>query len=147
VRSWQAISLLWGAIVGGIATLSYSGFCFSSYEFLSDEEAINAAIDDVMSMGVHIVENPRGDYAQFFPEKQVRYTGREEFRRLNPDCCKIVPHDRFWIEFRHELFGLAAKSVRVHYMVRYIAESGAIAQQEAGARRAVGNCGRVLNIR
>jgi hypothetical protein len=145
VPNWTKYLLIVGAIIVGIATLSFSGFCFGSLRFLPDEEAIDAAIDDVLAMGRHVIETPDGGYTTFRPEKPVYYADRGEFRRLNPDCCKIVAHDPVWIDFTHVLLGYAAKSVHVRYMVRFIDQSGGVAQREAVAQRAVGNCGDVLN--
>lgn len=133
-------------IMLGIAMLSYAGFCFTTFRFLPDDEAIDAAIDEIRASKLHTVENPSGGYIRLSPEKQVVYGSRDEFRRLNPDCCKIVPHDRLWIGFWHQLFGKAAKSVRINYMVRYTNEFGGVSQMEAVAERAIGNCGHVLNL-
>ena len=141
---WSNWLVVFGPIVG-IGTLSYSGFCFGTFQFLSDDDAINAAIDDVTPLSVHVVESTRGGYITFSPEKPVRYDSRDEFRRLNPDCCKAVPHDRFLIGYWHQLFGLAAKSVRVNYMVRWTNDTGGVSQMEAIAERAISNCGQVLN--
>lgn len=143
--NWAKYLLIVGAIVVGIATLSYSGFCMGSFRFLSDEEAIDATIDDVLTMGTHVIETPSGGYTTFRPDKPVHYADRGEFLRLNPDCCKMVAHDPVWIDLKHKLLGYAAKSVHVRYMVRFINESGGVAQVEAVAQRDVGNCGHVLN--
>jgi hypothetical protein len=133
------------ALFVGFFVLSFSGFCLGTSCFLSDEKAIDAAVDDVLTLGMHVIETPSGGYTTFRPEREVRYTDRNEFRRVNPDCCKIVAHDPVWIDFRHRLFGYAAKSVFVRYMVRYVAEYGGVSQMEAVAQRAIGNCGHVLN--
>jgi hypothetical protein len=77
----------------------------------------------------------------------VRYRSRDEFRRANPGCCKIVSHDHFWITPWHQLSGYAVKSVFVRYKVNYMLENGFISHTEAVAQRAVSCCGRVLNIR
>jgi hypothetical protein len=137
-----------GAVVGmiiGVLSLLYAGFCFTSFRFLSDDEAIDAAIEEVIKTGVHIIETPSGGHTTFVPERQVKYANRDEFRRLNPDCCEIVPHDPFWVTLRDQLFGRAAKSVHVRYMARYINEFGGTSQMEAGWQRAISGCGRVLN--
>jgi hypothetical protein len=115
--------------------------------FLSDEEAIDAAINEAIKMPVHVSETPTGGYAQFAPKNQIRYRDKEEFRRLNPDCCKIVPHDRssMMLSWWHEVFGRAAKSVRVTYSVRYIDEDGKRSQGTAVMQAIISNCGNVLN--
>jgi hypothetical protein len=142
---WVVYVLIYGAILGAIAAMSYSGFCFAGWRSLSDDEAIDAAIDHVLTLPLHAVEAPSGGFMRFGPEKQVGYRDRHEFRRLNPDCCKIVAHNPVWIGFKHQLFGYAAKSVHVRYNVRYINEFGGVSQMEAEAQRAITNCGHILN--
>jgi hypothetical protein len=44
------LSSVLAAIVGALL-LSYGGFCLGTFRFLSDEEAINAAIDDILRSG------------------------------------------------------------------------------------------------
>ena len=56
----------WLVVVGlvlGVATLSYCGFCFGTFQFLSDDDAINAAIDDVLTLRVHAIEAGTGETA------------------------------------------------------------------------------------
>jgi len=131
------------AAISIAATLSYNGFCLSRFRFLSDDEAIDAAIDEVLHPAIHIIETPTGGYAQFEPKRQIGYRNRPTFRRINPDCCKIVPHDRQAVGYGHQLFGMAAKSVFIRYTVRYIGDDGRQLTQEAVAQRAVSNCGHV----
>ena len=50
-----------------------------------------------------------------------------------------------WIDFSHQLFGMAVKSVLVRYKVNSITESGFASSTDAVAQRAVGGCGHVLN--
>ena len=125
--------------------LLYGGFCISEFRFLSDKEFFDAAIRDVF-MSIAVVETPTGGYATFIPKEMVRYRSLDEFHRENPNCCKFVPHDRVWISAWYELFGKAAKSVHVRYMVRYVNEFGGVSSTEAVAQRAVTNCGRSLHI-
>jgi hypothetical protein len=131
-------------VIGAVLLLPYTGFCLFEFRFLSDNEFIDAAIRHVLT-SVAVIETPDGEYAQFVPKERVGYGSLEDFHRLNPNCCKIVPHDRRWISLRHELCGQAAKSVHVTYMVRYVNDSGGISNMEAVGQRAVSNCGHVLN--
>jgi hypothetical protein len=117
--TWTIHVLAIAAIFGIAGALSYSGFCIKEFQWLSDDEVVGAAIGNVMNGPIHITETPSGQYAQFAPKKPVNYNSREEFRRLNPNCCKIVPHDSFYVSFWPQLFGAAAKSVYLTYTVRY----------------------------
>jgi hypothetical protein len=146
------------AVVIGIpALLLYNGFGVCAkprgshpphYKigFLSDEEAIDAAIDEAMTRSLHVTETPTGGYARFIPKNQIRYRDREEFRRLNPDCCRIVPHDDIFMHWSHEVRGLANKSVHVSYAVRYMDEDGRQSSEAAVAQRVITNCGRVARF-
>jgi hypothetical protein len=144
VRTRELHVLVLAALFGIAAALSYSGFCIKKLGWLSDDEVINAAIGDVLG-SVHIIKTSTGRYQQFVPKNEVRYRSRDEFHRLNPDCCKIVPHDRFTVGFWDQLFGMAAKSVFLTYTVRSFDENGDFSSQAAEAQRAVGNCGHVFN--
>ncbi|HZO46324.1 MAG TPA: hypothetical protein VFB68_10555 [Xanthobacteraceae bacterium] len=128
-----------------LAALLISGFCFSQFRYLTDDELVASAIDDVLRSSVHVVEKPSGGYAQFVPKQPIHYRSRAEFQSLNPNCCKIVPHDREWISLWHQLYGKAAASVFIRYVVRHVDDQGETAT-EAVARRTVGNCGAVLNL-
>jgi hypothetical protein len=141
------------AVVIGIpALLLYNGFgiCWGGSNakigFLSDEQAISAAIHEAMNRSIHVTETPTGGYARFFPKNQIRYLDMGEFRRLNPDCCKIVPHADIFMNWTHEVAGLANKSVRVTYAVRYIDEDGRQSSETAVAQRVITNCGRVARF-
>jgi hypothetical protein len=145
VRTRELRVLALVVLFGTIAALSYSGFCIKKFRWLSDDELINAAIDDVLTVSTHVIKTPTGRYQQFAPKNEGRYRSRDEFRRANPDCCKIVPHDRFYVSLWDQLFGSAAKSVSLTYVVRFIDENGNLSSQPAVAQRAVGNCGHVFN--
>src|SRR5262245_54176995 len=69
-----------GAAFIGLLALPYGGFCLNTFRFLSDEQAIDAAIHYVSKLRTHSVETPRGDYTTFIPERQVSYVNSDEFR-------------------------------------------------------------------
>jgi len=137
----------WGILLffAVVLLLPYTGFCFTHFRYLSDDELIDAAIRDVMASGGHSIAAPAGGYINFRPERPIRYGAVAEFRRLNPNCCRIVPNDPRWGSLFDEISGRAAKNVELTYKVRYLTESGAESSMEAFAYRVVGNCGQVLN--
>jgi hypothetical protein len=62
VRAQQESNIIYLLIVGamlGAATLSYCGFCFMAWQFLPDDQAIDAATDDALNMSVQVVESAR----------------------------------------------------------------------------------------
>jgi hypothetical protein len=98
--------------LGVPAALLLSGFCLSSewhegkagaagcwqykVSWLSSEDAIDAVIDA-------IIKNAKPALS------------REDFHRLNPDCCKIAWMDHSRIGFVSGLLGQAARQVRVKF--------------------------------
>jgi hypothetical protein len=144
--SCHPLGYYWVLVVTLLLVLIWNGFCLLDLRFLSDREFIDAAVRDVLT-STAIIETPTGGFAQFVPEEpRVPYGSLAEFHRLNPNCCKIVPHDPFWVGFWHRVTGLAAKSVHVRYGVRYVNQYGSISSMEAVGQRAVSCCGHVLNV-
>lgn len=145
------LAIALAVVIGIPAVLLYNGLgvCWTGSNvkvgFLTDEQAISAAIHDVMNRPIHTVE-ASGGYSRFFPRKQIRYLDMGEFRQLNPDCCEIVPHADIFMNWTHEVRGLANKSVRVTYTVRYVDEDGRQSRQTAVAQRVITNCGRVARF-
>jgi hypothetical protein len=153
---WTNIAVAVALVLGIPTLLLYNGFCISAswrdgvwhhhVGFLSDQRAINAAIDEAMTRSVHAAETPTGGYTHFSRKNQIAYRSRDEFLLLNPDCCKIVPHDDIYLSWWHRVFGLAAKSVRVTYTVRYLNEDGRQSSEPAVAQPVITNCGRVARF-
>jgi hypothetical protein len=126
--------------------LIWNGFCLFQFRFLSEQEFFDSAISDVLT-SIAVIETPTGGYARIRPEEpRVPYGSLAEFHRLNPNCCKIVPHDPVWVSLWHRLTGLAAKSVHVRYGVRYVNQYGSVSSMEAVGQRALSCCGHVLNV-
>ena len=85
------------------------------------------------------------------PVVAQRYMNLDEFYKLNPNCCKLVPHntgDRGpYVGLGDRMFGDAAKIVSVTYTVNYVDEGGRSGRATADAQYAVSNCGRAWSAR
>lgn len=91
-----------------ILGLNYFDFCFNKMRFLSDDEKIKLAINEVLT------EYPSKDYSEKFygnlpiydqdadlhlygygssggvPKHPIAYLSLEEFISLNPNCCQVT---------------------------------------------------------
>src|SRR5262249_43139687 len=127
----------WGILLffALVLMLPYTGFCLTHFRYLSDDEFIDAAIFDVMSSGGHSIAGANESYIRFRPAREIRYQTVADFRRGNPNCCRIVQNDPRWVGLFDEIYGRAAKSVELTYQVRYVTESGAESTVKAFAYR------------
>jgi hypothetical protein len=130
--------------------LSVSGFCFGQHRFLSDQEFIDAAIQELMK--------GRGTYSLFSIDGKhsaaisgIPYASKGEFISDNPDCCSIVsinyPRDngpQFTILDR--VLGKAAKLVKVRYRDRWT-EDGEPKVKVVEGYIGLTNCGEVNHAR
>ena len=64
--------------------LSYSGFCFKEFRYLSDQEKINIAITSILESNRDAVVLYE-DNSFLYPYKDV-----DDFLISNPNCCEIV---------------------------------------------------------
>jgi hypothetical protein len=82
------LKILFGALAAYCLVL-YVGhrnqYCFSQWRFMSEAELVPLAIDDEL----RFLQRKKAIYGHVF----VQFKDREEFLKLNPDCCKIVHGD------------------------------------------------------
>jgi hypothetical protein len=149
-KSGQATLLAIGALVSVPFWFSYFGFCFSQWRFLYDDEFFNIAISDIIRLPTHNLVISRGGGTYAYSVKVAQYPSISEFRRRNPSCCAIVPHNTAsavgHVSFCDQFFGRAAKSVLLTYTLNYVDEDGSTKSRTFVAQMVIGNCGRVLNL-
>jgi hypothetical protein len=137
------------AIVGGVLSLSYNGFCFRQQRFLSDDEYFDATIDQIIRGRTFVQTTSGPGFIRSVVLNVIPYTDKDEFRRRNPNCCKIVPHNVGdqgpFTSFRQRLFGYAANIVSVTYIVHYVGKNGDPESTMTTVQYAVTNCGRAWN--
>jgi hypothetical protein len=137
--------IIFGALMCIPLSLSYNGFCFKKRHFLSDDEATNAMIKFAVETSAVLARMAEQTDAA---ERIIPYRDSEEFKRGNPECCEIVPHnvpDETFVTPLHQLLGYAAKSVHVTYKVRYLDAERKPQTKILQMQGAVTNCGQVFN--
>lgn len=150
-------SVLFGvAYIAYLATLSYSGYCFSERRYLSDQERIERAVTFVLaSMTPPVARydiSPVDKRRKTFQEgtrDYVPYRSVHEFFELNPNCCVVV--DRFTYRggetyipnFWNRLTGAVSAVISMKYQVRYRDKDGAVHVEYAEAAPAISSCGHV----
>jgi len=133
-----------------VGALSFGGFCFGHQRFLSDQEFIDAAIQELMKgRGTYSLVSIDGKSSTAV--SGVPYGSNGEFIGDNPDCCSIVSIDyardsgpQFTMLDR--VLGKAAKLVRVRYKDRWT-EDGEPKVQVAEGYLGLTNCGEVNHAR
>jgi hypothetical protein len=129
-----------------ISGLSYRGFCFSREQFLSDPEYFGAAIEQIIHRDKEQLISLNKSETTFSSVHVFKYANPDQFQRQNPQCCKIVPHNVGdsgpYTSFSQRLFGYAAKTVSITYLVRYTDESSEQKSALKTEQFAVTNCGR-----
>ncbi|KJC56402.1 hypothetical protein UP10_34535 [Bradyrhizobium sp. LTSPM299] len=141
------VSILFLSVLAG--SLSVSGFCFGEHRFLSDQEFIDAAVQELMKgRGTYSLLHAGGSNTAV---SGVPYVSKEEFISDNPDCCSIAsinyPRDsgpQFTILDR--VLGRAAKLVKVKYKERWT-EDGEPKVQVVDGYLGLTNCGEVNHAR
>jgi hypothetical protein len=136
------------AVPSGLLLLSHQGLCFQQGRFLSQEEFIAAAIQRAANSRRFIRVTSVPGAVNFEPMKVIPYSDEIEFRRHNPDCCKIVPHESGPVPtFMERLSGAAAAVVAVTYQVNFLDESGRPQSEVVTSVYVVSNCGRAWDAR
>lgn len=135
----------------GILSFSYSGLCVSQGRYLSDQEYFDAAISEIIQRPSAQLRTSGPAGVTFRSVDVVRYESAATFRRDNPHCCEIVPHNVGdqgpYVSFSERIFGKAAAIVSVRYALNYVDESGDRKGIVNAERYAVTNCGRAWSAR
>jgi hypothetical protein len=135
----------------GILSFSYSGLCVSQGRFLSDQEYFDAAISGIIQRPSAQLRMSGTAGVTFRSVEVVRYESAATFRRDNPHCCEIVPHNVGdqgpYVSISERIFGKAAAIVSVSYALNYVDEGGDRKSVMNAERYAVTNCGRAWSAR
>jgi hypothetical protein len=119
--------------------MNYLGFCHGSGRFLTERQKIDAAIGGVIAS----YPPPLASLGIKPPADPIRYASIEEFRRLNPDCCRLSTSARLApdVSFASRVKGTNSTYVLVDYLVRFRDEQGIEVSEFASTFSAIGNCG------
>ena len=128
---------------------SYNGFCTETNDYIEDEEKIENAIGYVMSLyppvTESVIESNGGKYLRAsIPENPLHYGSVAEFKKINPNCCKITVEGRRGLKrsFYDRLSGRISAFVKIKYLLRQYDENSNLIYQEITTHVAVSNCGR-----
>lgn len=138
-------------MISGGAGATYQGFCWQKGMVLAPEYKIDAAIHSVLASYPPVLETFRstgqgaGVVSYRKPKRAVAYHDISEFKRMNPDCCALVMHDREgWTpSVFQRVTGQVSSLVMVRYQVRH-GERGVAITHEDYIR--VSNCGAALRF-
>ncbi len=118
---------------------SYFGFCHAEGRYLSDAEKIDIGIEAALAS----YPPPLARFDNHPPGYPIYYPSKEEFLRINPECCALTDsiregqHVTFWSRLK----GTNSTYVTVNYLVRYRDDSGKDVAEPASTARAISNCG------
>lgn len=143
-----AAAALAAAVAGG---LSYTGYCSTQGRYLSDGEYFSATIAQILREKRHTLVIAHTRSVEFRPVNVINYGSEAVFRAVNPDCCRIVPHnvgDQMpYTSFWERLYGAAAVIVEVTYVLNYFDPPAMPEATGITTYYAVTNCGRAWNAR
>ena len=130
--------------------LSQLGWCWKQHRFISRQEMVDAAIDQISSHRRVTVSTPVPGGRRFAAYDVIPYEGRAAFRAANPDCCQIGPAGGDSGDFAsawQRWSGAIPHNVRMAYVVRYRDDAGVLRAYEIKDNVPVTSCGTVPSLR
>lgn len=135
--------LLWFFVGIALLTLPFyvlhrNSFCIDEWRFVSDNEAIDAAVTkEVMNL------NGRGTISG---RKFIAFKDKQEFLSLYPNCCKILRGDEErkaynFMGFFSVISGYFGSAVEVKYMLQIADAEGRFVESPATITMIVSSCG------
>jgi hypothetical protein len=122
--------------------LNYSGFCWSDRQFMTDAKMIHSAMGEIVSLN-----NSRR--VDSMAKQPIPYLDIEDFKRENPDCCRIHAFSGdgppFPLRFADLLLGRVHDWIVVTWRQRYLNSSGQREDIFKTSYLYLGNCGKTVN--
>jgi hypothetical protein len=135
-------------LIGICLLLSYNGFCFREWRFLSDRDYFIAAIGEILKIETYPEVLDSSGSTMFLPVNVLPYATVEQFLQQNPNCCRVISHeDGPWPSLGERLWGAAAALVSMTYKLNYSAASGRPETAAGSTIYVITNCGRAWNAR
>lgn len=129
---------------------SYNGFCSETNDYVKDEKKIENAIGYVMSLYPPVTESViKSNGVKYLrasiPENPLHYGSVAEFKKINPNCCKITFEGRrgFSPSFYDRLSGQLSEFVKVKYLLRYYDANSNLISEEVVVHVGLSNCGSI----
>jgi len=137
----------------GKAALTFYGYCYKEKRFLADEEIIHLVVERVIRSYPPVLDeivrfgDGRIGRKWYRPEGVAFYKSKEEFFKINKNCCELTSFGRGDsggngkpISLLSKLTGNIFTYVRVRYQIRF---KGTNKIKEYESYYAVSNCGHV----
>jgi hypothetical protein len=132
------------------SVLNARGYCFERKKYLSSDEMMGVAIQDLLQRYPPSIELRKHHpdaviFGYLPPDRPIRYDGIRDFLLKNPGCCKLVKE--LTIDDRHPnnieqwtgvIFGYAV----ISYQVNYIDEEGLLKSASHIENIPISNCGK-----
>jgi hypothetical protein len=141
------VVIAYGAYLGYLARLTYRGYCHAEGKYLTNEEKIRVALEDLLEKyPPPVIRTPVSyGWSLDIPKNPIHYRGVDEFLAVNPDCCKVDPTEKFMeggtLTLVERLTGTASSVVEVNYLVRYRRKDGTADSIKTTGRLHITNCG------
>lgn len=143
----------YGAYLGYLARLNYTGYCHAAGKFLTDDEKIRMAVADVLkTYPPAVIRTPVvTDGLQFTrrPANPIYYRDVDDFLRRNPNCCHVSLSDEgsesYEPGYLWRIVGATSGFVIVNYLVRYLDEDSTPQSKKIKATIPISNCGKPVN--
>lgn len=139
-----ALAALLAALLAGAALRrNYNGYCESAGGPLARDELVSSAIAYVLKRYPPIFNISHEEMVRL-REAAIRYRSIDHFKRMNPNCCRIIDHDPEAGSslLMERLNGRLAAIIEVRFRVPYKSRSGAIDYLASDRTVYVENCGR-----
>lgn len=143
---WVGVGCL--TYLGYQARLTYLGYCHAADKFLSNDEKINAAIEELLKKYPAAVVRTSMEpnvSSLSVPIKPVHYSNPNQFLSMNPNCCKVKPTSTYMeggrLSLVQILTGTATNVVEINYLVRFKDEQDKPQAIKTTAYLHTNNCG------
>ena len=126
-------------LISPFYALHRNSFCIDQWRFVPDSEAIDAAVTEELR---YLDARGSMDGRKILPFKD-----KQEFLRLNPNCCKVLRGDEEreaynFMGFFSVISGYFGSAVEVKYVLKIADAEGRFVERLANPILIVSSCGR-----
>lgn len=168
LRFWFGGIAVAACTVAWFVALRYSDHCLKTGDRLTEAQKIEIAISAVLSSyppeivvktwvehaGKSVLEEPAPGasprfYSRHKPDKPISYSGTEDFRQKNVNCCSVIEmiHREYGPPTQLDMLrGGAAFYVNVTYRVRYLNELGSTLEVRYQEDVGITACGQAVRF-
>jgi hypothetical protein len=125
-----------------IAALNYSGFCVKKIRFVSDEEKVEMAINEIiLRLQGDLIVPKQADGTRIL--KSIRYKDIEDFKAVNKDCCELTMRasEGDSPAVLCKITGSFSSYAHIKYIRRHLDVDGKVIVHPVNAYLHMSNCG------